>query len=166
MPKIVELPDGQEAEFPDDMDDAAILAVMRKKFPPPAAAAPAPPARFDPTRVAAGPGAIPQGVDVSEAAPTVLPLAAAPFLGAGMAGSGMLATAGRVATSPIGVGVGKTGYDLYRGKDPLEAVRSGAEAALATKIGGGSTVGRFFDGNTRLGKLAALLAARKLGWIE
>jgi len=44
--QIVELPDGTEAEFPDDMDDAAITAVIRKKFPPAAskAAAPAAPA--------------------------------------------------------------------------------------------------------------------------
>ena len=35
MAKIVELPDGSEAEFPDTMDDSAIKDVLRKKFPSP-----------------------------------------------------------------------------------------------------------------------------------
>jgi hypothetical protein len=32
--KLIGLPDGSEAEFPDTMDDAAIGAVLRKQFPP------------------------------------------------------------------------------------------------------------------------------------
>lgn len=32
--KIIELPDGSEAEFPAFMDDAAIEAVLQKQFPP------------------------------------------------------------------------------------------------------------------------------------
>ena len=36
MVKIVELPDGREAEFPDTMDNAAIAAVLAKQFPKPA----------------------------------------------------------------------------------------------------------------------------------
>jgi hypothetical protein len=35
MPKVIALPDGTSAEFPDSMDDAAIKGVLRKKFPPP-----------------------------------------------------------------------------------------------------------------------------------
>ena len=35
MPKIIDLPDGTEAEFPDTMDDTAIKAVLAKKFPKP-----------------------------------------------------------------------------------------------------------------------------------
>lgn len=34
MAKIIELPDGTEAEFPDSMDDSAIRDVLQKKFPP------------------------------------------------------------------------------------------------------------------------------------
>lgn len=38
MAKEIELPDGSIAEFPDDMDDAAIRGVLQKKFPAPASA--------------------------------------------------------------------------------------------------------------------------------
>lgn len=38
MAKIIGLPDGGEAEFPDDMSDDAIGEVLRKQFPTPAAA--------------------------------------------------------------------------------------------------------------------------------
>lgn len=38
MAKIIGLPDGSEAEFPDDMSDEAIGAVLQKQFPPEAPA--------------------------------------------------------------------------------------------------------------------------------
>lgn len=38
MAKIIALPNGAEAEFPDDMGDDAIAAVLQKQFPPTAAA--------------------------------------------------------------------------------------------------------------------------------
>lgn len=46
MPKIIALPDGSEAEFPDDMPDEAISAVLRRQFGPPKAAPPSDPSLY------------------------------------------------------------------------------------------------------------------------
>lgn len=43
MAKVINLPDGGTATFPDDMDNAAIAAVLAKQFPKPETVAPTPP---------------------------------------------------------------------------------------------------------------------------
>ena len=135
MPKIIALPDGNEAEFPDDMDDAAIAEVLSRQFPPePPPPEPAP-ARFDPTRVAAGPGAIPHGVEVTpEQVATVGTIAAAPFAGT----TGIAGAVGRAALSPVTAGLGAAAEALYHGRGPVAAVKHGVGAYLGGKVLGGA----------------------------
>ena len=101
---------------------------------------PAAPARFDPTRMAMGPGAIPQGVDVSEAAPTVAAISAAPFasaLGAGAAlgGAGSAALRGgaaalRFAATPKGGAVIEGAREAMSGGNPAEIALAAGRGAL------------------------------------
>ena len=66
MPKIVEVPDGTEVEFPDEMSDDAISAVLRKQFGAPASPAAGPPASPGPPQDETG--APPEVEMVSDAA--------------------------------------------------------------------------------------------------
>lgn len=55
MAKIISLPNGQTAEFPDDMSNGDIEAVLRRQFPPTSSPAPAPaPINVDPTEGMSG----------------------------------------------------------------------------------------------------------------
>lgn len=159
-----------KAKYPDyaQMDDADLVSRVIAKHPEYKAqldepVAPAAPARFDPSAVAAGPGAIPSTVEVTpEQVATVGTIAAAPFLGAAAAGSGAVGTAARLAASPLGIGSLRGAYDLYRGKSPAEAAVSGAEMGLLAKAGGNVGADKVLGGGL-LGRIAKLIMGRRQG---
>lgn len=147
MPQEIELPDGSIAEFPDDMGDDQIAAVLKKQFQAPDS----PPSSASPAAAAPRPPDLPEAsygvMDVLRQVPASLPDAPKQFAKYGLGllkGGARMASRGldQVVSSPMGLPgggdalTGLTGMDRQRRMSEIDSMLGLAPGDSAEKVGG------------------------------